>query len=76
MKAALPISAEALRRKVLLRHDLLVLVFSGDLLNQVNNGSPEFRVFDAHVGLRQRNPVRCGEEIRYVGRLRLVQCIR
>jgi hypothetical protein len=56
-----------LRRKTLSHRDLLVFIFSGDLPNQTNNRSPEFRIFDAHVGPCERKPVRCGEEIRDVG---------
>ena len=42
--------------------DLFRFVFSGDLLNQSNNGPPELSVFDVHVGFREREPVRRGEE--------------
>jgi hypothetical protein len=45
----------------------ILFVFSGDLFNQANNGSPEFRVLDGHVGLREFKSVRRGEEIRDVG---------
>jgi hypothetical protein len=38
----------------------ILFVLSGDLLNQADNGSPEFRVLDAHVGLRECKPVRRG----------------
>jgi hypothetical protein len=48
------------------RRDFLAFVFS-DLHNQTDNESPEFRVFGAYVGLRQRTPVRYGEKIRDVG---------
>ncbi len=45
------------------RHrDLFRFVFSGHLLNQSNNGSPELGVFDPHVGFREREPLRRGEE--------------
>src|SRR5258706_600066 len=45
------------------RHrDLFRFVFSGHLLNQSNNGSPEFGVFDLLVGFRERKPLRRGEE--------------
>ena len=45
-------------------------VISSDLLHQVNNGSPELSVLDAHVGFREREPLRRGEEFReIVGRL-------
>src|SRR6266849_1985988 len=50
--------------------DRFRFVFSGDLLNQSNNGPPELGVFDVHIGFREREAVRRGEEVRdIVGRL-------
>ena len=52
--------------------DLFRFAFAGDLFNQSNNGSPERGVFDVHVGLREREPVRGGEEAGDIVR-RLIQ---
>ena len=48
--------------------DLFRFVFSGDLLNQSNNGPPELSVFDVHIGFREREPVRRGIEGGDIGR--------
>ncbi len=55
------------------RH-LFRFVFSGDLLDQSNNGSPELGVLDVHKGSHEGEPLRRGEEIGDIGG-RLVQYI-
>ena len=57
--------------------DLSVLVFSGNLLNQADNASPELGVLDAHEGFRERKPIRRGEEVGDIGgRRRFIQSVR
>ena len=57
--------------------DLSVFAFSGDLLNQVNDASPELGVLNAHEGFRERKPIRRGEEVGDIGgRRRLIQSVR
>ena len=56
--------------------DLSVLVFSGNLLNQVNDASPQLSVLNTHEGFREREPIRCGEEVGDIGgRRRFVQSV-
>ena len=49
-------------RNQMIRTVTCSVIFSGDLLNQSNNGLPEPGVFDVPVGFRERKPLRCGEE--------------
>ena len=49
-------------RNQMIRTVTCSVIFSGDLLNQSNNGLPEPGVFDVPVGFREREPLRRGEE--------------
>jgi hypothetical protein len=52
----------------LLASSSVTVVLAGNLLDQIDDAAPQFGFLDPHERLGQREPLRCGEKIRYKGR--------